>query len=149
MNYFSIIKQTIWSGTIAALVMIPPGILFKYFDLHIGNYGPKFGAFLFGEINPIMLFIQHIIISCLSAVPLIILFAKTSCKRIPILTGIIYGVIYYLVVNSLVLPISFKDQTPWELGFNYIYPSLVIHIIYGASVGFTSRRFIKSYLNNA
>ncbi len=144
MNYFSIIKQTIWSGTIAALVMIPPGILFKYFDLHIGNYGPKFGAFLFGEINPLMLFIQHIIISCLSAVPLIILFTKTNCKRMPILTGIIYGVIYYLVVNSLLLPIFFKDQTPWELGFNFIYPSLVIHIIYGASVGFTSRHFIKS-----
>ncbi len=140
----SIIKQSIKSGIIAALLMVPPGVLFKYFGLHIGNYGPKFGAFLFGEINPMMLFIQHIVISCLSAIPLILLFAKTNCYRKPILTGTIYGVIYYLIVNSLLLPIFFKDQTPWELGFNYIYPSLIVHIIYGASIGFTARRFIKS-----
>ena len=143
MNYFTIIKQMVWSGIIAAFVMIPPGMLFKYFEMHIGNYGPKFGAFLFGEINPLILFIQHIIISCLSSVPLILLFIKTNWHRTAILAGVIYGIIYYVVVNSLLLPIFFKDPTPWELGFSYVYPSLLIHIIYGVTIGVTGRRFIQ------
>jgi uncharacterized membrane protein YagU involved in acid resistance len=139
----SIIKQTIWTGTIASLVMMLPGLLFKYFGLRVGHYGPKLGALLFGEVGPLVLFVQHIIIGWLSALPLIILLAKTNCHRIPILAGAIYGVIHYLVLSSLLLPIFFGDQTPWELGFSYIYPSLVVHIVYGVTIGFTYRRFIK------
>ncbi len=143
MNYFSIIKQSIFSGIIAALAMIPPAILFKYFGLRVGEYGQNSGALLFGESNPLLLFVQHIIIAGISALPLILLFTKTKYHRTPILTGAIYGVIYYLIVNSLILPILFGDQTPWELGFRYIYPSLIIHIVYGATLGFTALQFIK------
>lgn len=49
---------------------------------------------------------------------------------------------YYVVVNSLALPIYFGDPTPWQIGWPTIYPSLIGHINFGASIGLTSRRFV-------
>ena len=43
-RYFSYFKESIRSGTIAALVMMPFGFLFKFLDLRVGYYGPKFVA---------------------------------------------------------------------------------------------------------
>ena len=56
--------------------------------------------------------------------------------------GASYGAAYYGVVNSLALPLYFGDLTPWQLGWATIYPSLIGHMVYGASIGFTSQRFV-------
>jgi hypothetical protein len=44
-----------------------------------------------------------------------------------------------VVVNSLALPLYFGDELPWQQGIATIIPSLVIHIIFGACVGYFSR----------
>ena len=61
MRYFSLLKESVRSGTIAALVMMPFGLLLKFLDLRVGYYGPKFGALLFGEPNRFVLFLQHLV----------------------------------------------------------------------------------------
>ena len=38
----------------------------------------------------------------------------------------------------------FGDPTPWRLGFEYIYPSLIIHLEFGVSVALTSGRYVAS-----
>jgi len=43
---------------------------------------------------------------------------------------------------SVALLWFFGDPTPWQLGFETIYPSLLVHTIYGLSVALTSRAFV-------
>jgi hypothetical protein len=43
--------------------------------------------------------------------------------------GALYGAAFYVVMNSLALPLLFGDRTPWQLGFATVYPRLVIHLV--------------------
>ncbi len=141
MNYRQLLKESIKSGTIASLVMMPFGFLFKFFGLRVGHYGPKLAAVLFDEPTALLQFAQHIVIGWLSALPLLIILSRYRGSFTPIAMGSAYGIAYYLIVNSLALPMLFGEPTPWQLGFNFIYPSLSVHIVFGASIGFTASKF--------
>jgi|CXWL01.1.fsa_nt_gi uncharacterized membrane protein YagU involved in acid resistance len=133
-------KESVRSGAIASLVMMPPGFLFKAMGLRVGHYGPKLGEVLFGNPSPAVLFAQHIVIGWLSAIPLLLLFGITR-RMSPVLAGTLYGGAYYVTINALALPMIFGDPMPWQLGLEFVYPSLVVHLVYGASIGFTARGY--------
>ncbi len=62
----------------------------------------------------------------------------------PVLAGSAYGAAYYVVVNSLALPIYFGDPLPWQLGAATFLPSLFGNMVYGTSIGLTSKRFVSA-----
>lgn len=136
------------SGTIASLAMMPVGGLFRLLDLRVGHYGRRLAELLFG--NPpeptfrAILLAQHFVIGWLSAAPLLLLLARSPLRVSPWAAGTLYGVAYYVAINSLLLPWSFGEPTPWQLGFDTIYPSLVVHIVFGLSIAWTSRRFVAA-----
>ena len=134
--------ESIRSGVIASLVIVPLSPLFKAAGLRIGHYGPKFAALFVDDPQPLLLFMQHLVVGWLSALPLLILLAKSGAGTRPLLAGATYGAAYYVVVNSLALPTFFGDPVPWQLGAATVLPSLAGHIIYGASIGLTSKRFV-------
>ena len=142
----ALLVESVRSGTIASLVIVPLSPLFRAAGLRIGHYGPKFAALFFDDPQPWLLFLQHLAIGWVSALPLLVILAQTGASERPILTGAVYGAAYYVVVNSLALPIYFGDLTPWQMGAATILPSLVGHIVFGASIGQTSKRFIASTL---
>ena len=109
--------------------------------LRIGHYGPKFAALFVRDPQPWMLFVQHLVIGWLSAIPLLVILRCASATRRPVITGAVYGAAYYVAVNFLALPIYFGDLTPWQVGLSTIYPSLIGHIIFGTSIGWTSSHF--------
>jgi len=141
---FSILLESIRSGTIASLVIVPLSPLFKAAGLRIGHYGPKFAALFFDDPQPWLLFVQHLVIGCVSALPLLVILARTRSGNQPVLAGAAYGAAYYMVVNSLALPIYFGDPLPWQLGAATVLPSLFGHIIFGVSIGLTSKRFVAT-----
>ena len=142
-DYQRWLKETLISGTIASLVMMPFGFLFKLFDLRVGHYGPKLAALLFGaEPSQFLLFLQHLVIGWISTLPLLIILVRLHTLNAPVTIGAIYGFIYYVAVNSLALPLFFGDLTPWQIGLNTIYPSVVVHLVFGVSIGLTARSFI-------
>ena len=55
--------------------------------------------------------------------------------------GLLYGLAYYVAVNALALPWLFDDAFPWQLGWSTIYPSLVVHLVFGVSIALTARMF--------
>jgi uncharacterized membrane protein YagU involved in acid resistance len=146
MHFLSFLKESVRSGTIAALVMMPFGILFKFLDLRVGYYGPKLGALLFGEPTRFVLFLQHLVLGWVSALPLLFILVRLRGTAAPVAVGAAYGLAYYVVVNSFALPLFFRDPTPWQLGFSYIYPSVFIHLVFGISVGVTSKGFVANYI---
>ena len=139
--------QALWiealrSGTIASLVIVPLAPLFRALGLRIGHYGPKFAALFVDDPQPWMLFAQHLLIGWISALPLLLILVLAHSTRWSVAVGATYGAAYYVVVNSLALPLYFGDLTPWQLGWPTIYPSFIGHLVYGASIGFTSQRFV-------
>ena len=141
-------RESLRSGTIASLVIMPLGVLFRFLGLRIGHYGPKLGALLFGNVAEpwfqVLLMLQHFVIGWLSTAPLLLFLVFARYRGSPILYGAIYGAGYYVAVNSLFLPIAFGDPTPWQIGLDTVYPSLVGHIIFGISIALTARRFVMA-----
>lgn len=142
MRHYSLLKETIRSGTIASLVMMPFGLLFKLLDLRVGHYGPKVAELIFGQSSLIVLLAQHLVIGWLSALPLLLILVRIRGLAAPAVIGAVYGLAYYVAVNSLALPLLFGDPTPWQSGLDVIYPSLLIHVVFGGCIGLTARRFV-------
>jgi len=142
MRYLGYLKESIRSGTIASLVMMPIGFLFRLLDLRIGYYGPKFAALLFDEPSRIVLIAQHLVIGWISTLPLLVILVRYQGFVAPSAIGAAYGLAYYVVVNSLALPLFFGDPTPWQSGFNVIYPSLLVHVVFGVCIALTAKGFV-------
>lgn len=139
----TLIREAFRTGTVGGLVMIPLGVLFRSLGLRVNEYGGKTIELLVGEVTPpldsLLAMIQHFAISWVVAVPLLLLLGGFSRKRDRLLAGLAYGAGFYVVVNSLALPLAFGDPTPWRLGFTVVYPSLVIHLAYGFAVAWFAR----------
>ena len=128
--------EALVSGTFGSLAMMPFGTFFRVLEMRVGHYGPKFAALYLEDPGRAALFVQHLVLGWVSALPLCLL----PLHRLTILAalgaGSLYGAVYYVVVNSLVLPMYFSDPLPWNLGMTVIIPSLVVHIIFGAAVAY-------------
>lgn len=143
MRQLPFLTEAVRSGTIASLVMMPLGFLFKFLELRVGYYGPKLAALLFGDPTRFLLFVQHLVLGWVSALPLLYILAYLPGRHPPVAIGTAYGIGYYVVVNSLALPLLFADPTPWQLGLEFVYPSLLVHAVFGASIGFTAKGFVS------
>ena len=139
----ALVRETLRSGTLAGLAMIPFAALFRASGLRINEYGRKTLELVVGDVAPplhyALTFAQHLLISWFAAVPLLWLLGRIEDRRRRPLVGALYGVAFYVVVNSWALPLFFGDPTPWELGVETVYPSLVIHLVYGVVLGLAAR----------
>lgn len=143
------VKESIRSGTIASIAMIPFGFVFQLLGLRVGHYGKKLLEVFFTNYSEmtfrLLMFIEHFVIGWLSAAPLLVLLVLLKNRLAAWAVGAIYGLGYYVILNSFALPLFFGDQTPWTLGFSVMYPSLVIHIVFGVSISLTATRFVASF----
>lgn len=137
------IREALRVGTVAGLAMIPFAAAFRSSGLRVNEYGRKTLGLMAGDLAPrsyyLLTFVQHMIISWLVALPLLVLLGRLPDRRSRALAGTVYGAAFYLVVNSLALPLAFGDNTPWSLGLATVYPSLVVHLVYGLVVGLMVR----------
>jgi uncharacterized membrane protein YagU involved in acid resistance len=139
----TLVREALRTGTVAGLAMIPFAAVFQRLGLRVNEYGRKTLALLVGDVSPrlhyLLTFIQHLVISWVVAVPLLLWLRRCSGKRDRLLVGLAYGAIFYVAVNSLALPIVFGDPTPWRLGVAVVYPSFLIHLVYGFTVALLAR----------
>ena len=120
--------------------MIPFGIFYKFgLSLPVNVYGELIVVAVFGKFSRWALVAEHFLISGVLAVPFCIA-AMRFPRRTLVVAGLLYGATIWVVVNSLALPLIFSRPTPWELGWNSIWPSLSVHLVYGLALGVLSRR---------
>jgi uncharacterized membrane protein YagU involved in acid resistance len=139
----ALVRESLRAGTVAGLAMIPFAAVFQRLGLRVNEYGRKTLALFVGNVSPpvhhLLTFAQHLAISWVVAVPLLLLVGVVPRRREKLLVGLAYGAGFYVVVNSLALPLVFGDPTPWRLGFTVVYPSLFIHLVYGLAVALVAR----------
>jgi len=126
--------ESVISGTAGALAMMPVGFLFRALEMRVGHYGPKFAALYLDAPGPLALFLQHLVLGWVSALPLCFLPIHRGSILSALAIGALYGVAYYVLINSLALPFYFGDQLPWVPGAVVVAPSLVVHVAFGAAV---------------
>lgn len=137
----ALLMETLRSGTIASVVIMPLGLLFRALDLRIGDYGPKFAGLFIENPQTWHLLVQHFIIGWLTTLPLLLILQVMGPSRWWLVAGAVYGAVFYVLVNSLALPLYFADPTPWQLGWLTVLPSLIAHIAFGVAIAVTARRF--------
>ena len=139
-----LLREALRAGTIAGLVMIPVGLLFSGLGLRINVYGQKLVQLFFGQFPKVVRFalfvLEHFVVSWLAAIPLLLLLVRY--RRLPsLIVGLLYGLGFYVLVNSLLLPLAFGDPSPWKLGIAAVAPSLLVHLVYGGAGALSARRF--------
>lgn len=136
-------REALRSGSIAAVAMIPFGLLFTGLGLRVNEYGPRVIRAAFGDLpraaQLVLLLAQHFLIAWLASLPLLGVLLALRGRTARLAAGATYGAGFYVAVNSLALPWVFGMPTPWALGFAAVYPSLVVHLVYGLSIAVTAR----------
>lgn len=149
----ALLIETLRSGTIASLAMIPFGLMFRALDMRVGHYGRRLIEVGIGDVPlPVfraLLMTEHLLIGWLTTWPLLLAMVWLAGRVPNWIMGLAYGAGYYVAINSLLLPMAFGDPTPWELGVATIVPSLVVHLVFGASIAFTARGFAQRHGSNA
>lgn len=133
----SITFESVVAGTVGAFAMMPAGFLVRALQMRVGHYGPKFAELYLSSPGPAALFVQHIVLGWISAVPLALLPLHRMTGLTVSLVGAAYGVLYYVLVNALALPIYFGDALPWSMGWLVVVPSLSVHVVFGVAAAHT------------
>lgn len=144
-----LLRETLRSGTLASLAMMPFGMLFRALDMRVGHYGRELLLVLTGPLPPPVFgglsLLQHFIIGWLSTWPLLLVMRwfGGAGRATHLLLGLAYGAGYYVVLNSWLLPRAFGDALPWTLGFATVLPSLVVHLVFGVCIGWTGFSYVR------
>ena len=131
------------SGLWASLAMVPFGLAFRAAGLRINEYGPRVVDWVLGPTPPPVrmgaFLALHFLIGVMAAVPFLALLPRLKRWVHPVVLGLAYGAGFYGVVNSWALPWVFGDLTPWALGPSVVLPSLIVHLVYEAVLGYVGR----------
>ncbi len=143
-DFAALARNAVRAGTAAGLAMMPTAMFFRWRGLRINEYGRKTLELIVGDIAPplhhVLTFVQHMIISWTAALPFLVLLPRIRGRSARVAFGAAYGAGFYVVMNSLALPLAFGDPTPWQLGWTTVYPSLTIHLIYGVVLALVAQR---------
>lgn len=129
------------AGLAGGLAMIPIGLVLRYaLDLQVNAYGELVIVRLVGRLDPLLLAIEHAVVSLAMAAPLVVLLNRIG-HRAAVAVGLLYGGSAWVIVNSLALPAVFGQPTPWQIGPSAILGSLTVHLVFGLVVALVSRRY--------
>lgn len=125
------VRVAIVAGTIGALAMVPVGmVVMNTTGATLNVYGELLVELLLGTVVLPALFVEHMLIGWMAALPLVM--GIRHITRAPATVGAVYGAAMWLGVNALALPAAFEKPTPFAIGWTAIWPSLLVHVIYGA-----------------
>lgn len=140
------LKRAFWPGILGGLSIVPYGmVLLFWLHAHVDVYGTKTLQLLVAKPTPLLEFVQHMAISYFFAIPYVWALERLASwhnrsRAFHLLLGAAYGLLIWSAVNSLLLPWLFHDETPWQLGWYGIWPSLTGHVLYGIVVAMIGRR---------
>ena len=120
--------------------MIPVGLVLRFtFGQSVNVYGELIVIRIAGRLDPLLLAIEHGAVSLAMAALLVVTLDRLGHRAAPAV-GLVYGGAAWFVVNSLALPWIFDQPTPWQIGSQAIWGSLIVHLVFGLAVALVSQR---------
>ncbi len=135
-------------GLAGAVAMIPPAMLLTAGGYQVNRYGRLLVEWLLGTDHRGALLSAHLLIGLISALPLAFAGSRAgrgSGLRKALLVGAAYGAVYWLMVNTLALPVLFGRVVPWFEGAGALWPSLVLHLVFGTVAALVVRHRLNSH----
>ncbi len=130
-RWTSLARRSVAAGTAGGLAMMPiAAVLKRGLGREINVYGELVAQAVVGRADVWVLALQHFAISWALAVPLAALSVRQ--RSTALVVGLAYGGLIWFSINSLALPWIFGRPTPWWIGWSAIWPSLILHLVYGA-----------------
>jgi len=129
----AIARMAVEGGLVAGIAMMPFGAVLRALGHQVNVYGELMvRAFLGSAPMPAQL-VFHVVVSITLAIPFVA-FARWR-GGMSLVAGAIYGVLSWAALNATLLPLWFERPTGWALGLEMIWPSLLVHLVYGVSLG--------------
>ena len=146
LRFWALVPVT--AGSVGALAMVPVGLAALQVPGASANvYGELLARQLFGSTTWSALFAVHLLVGWVAATPLALAGWWVSRRAVAALgtgpalvAGLVYGAGMWLVVNSIMLPWAYRRASPWTLGLPAIWPSLVVHLVYGGVTAYAVAR---------
>jgi uncharacterized membrane protein YagU involved in acid resistance len=129
------------AGVAGGAAMVPVGLLIRSLGAPVNVYGELLLAWLFGQVQPFVLFVEHLLVSVALAGPLVLVIWRSG-MRSAYLAGLAYGAMAWAVVNATVLPLLFGRATAWQLGIEETWGSLTVHLAYGVVTAAVASRML-------
>lgn len=140
----ALLQPALRAGTVGALAMVPVGGLLRRAGYDVNEYGEAVVETAFGTppavIEVVLLLGLHLGVSIGAAIPLVVLLERAGTRLPALALGLGYGAGWWALVNSLLLPALYGRRTPWTIGVADIWPSLLVHLVFGAAVAVTFTR---------
>lgn len=140
------LRSAVVAGAAGGAAMIPVGVGLELGGHGVNVYGELVVKTVLGGAPGWALLLEHVLVSLTLAVPLVLALDRRGRVPAPAV-GILYGAGAWLVINSLLLPALFSRSIPWTVGWEAVWPSLTVHLVYGGVgaaaltvVGASSRR---------
>lgn len=133
-----IARMAVVGGLVAGIAMMPFGAVLRALGHQVNVYGELMVRSVLGSTPMLAQLVFHVAVSITLAIPFV-LFARWRGGA-SVVAGGIYGVLSWAVLNATLLPLWFDRTTGWALGFEVIWPSLLVHLVYGVSLGVVMAR---------
>lgn len=129
-------RTSIRAGLWAGAAMMPFGIVLRTLGHQVNVYGELAVRSVLGSAPMFAQLAFHALVSISLAVPFVALARSRGAAGLA--AGAFYGVLSWAALNATLLPLWFGRPTGWALGIAEIWPSLVIHVVYGVVLGAVS-----------
>jgi uncharacterized membrane protein YagU involved in acid resistance len=136
--------RSVAAGVLGGVAMVPVGMALLAAGLEVNKYGQLLIERVLGQFLYSAMAIEHFAVSIALAVPFVALQLRRPSRH-TVLLGAGYGALAWLLVNSLALPVVFGQPTPWQLGVSAIWPSLLVHVVYGLVLALVVSRDQRKY----
>lgn len=125
--------RALQAGSLGGLAMVPVGVLLRLGGYPVNVYGQLLLQVLVGRAPVWALLVEHFLVSWALALPLLLVTVGRPRRALApwLVAGVVYGTLIWTVLNSLALPFLFGQPTPWRIGWSAIWPSLLVHLVYG------------------
>lgn len=129
----ALVRRAVIAGLIAGAAMVPIGVALRQTGHAVNVYGELLVSAVLGRPTPLALGLLHGIVSVSLAAPFVVLTAGR--QRPSIVLGALYGGASWAVLNATILPWLFGRLTTWSTGVTAAWPSILVHVVYGAVLG--------------
>ena len=131
-------RTSLRAGLVAGAAMMPVGMALRALGYQVNVYGELVLRTLLGSAPMLAQLVLHAVVSVTLGAPFVVLARWRGLPRL--VAGASYGVLSWALLNATLLPLWFGRPTGWALRVGAVWPSLLVHLVFGVVLAATTCR---------